>query len=216
MLAFDRSGSSLSLRGLQSVGNANSATVTSSTGGNGGNGAGGNSATNQQSCPSPAHRTVHRSISATTSKPSRRASSGGETNNRESSSTTTNSNNTAATATTTTSSSSSNAGANHHHNILCSLLPYSPLPVSLMIRASESMSHQGRKKPGKCARFYRVWLCDGFARACVIIAYVCMLILCRILLLYAIMCFNISFLMYGVFSSFFFLVLYNCVCFGFL
>lgn len=140
--------------------------MTSSTGGNGGNGAGGNSATNQQSCPSPAHRTVHRSISATTSKPSRRASSGGETNNRESSSTTTNSNNTAATATTTTSSSSSNAGANHHHNILCSLLPYSPLPVSLMIRASESMSHQGRKKPGKCARFYRVWLCDGFARVC--------------------------------------------------
>lgn len=55
-----RSGSSLSLRGLQqSIG----ATVT----------------TNNNTAQSPAHRTVHRSISATNTKPSRRASSGGET-----------------------------------------------------------------------------------------------------------------------------------------
>ncbi|XP_065199671.1 MAP/microtubule affinity-regulating kinase 3 isoform X3 [Planococcus citri] len=104
-----RSGSSLSLRGLQQ---ASGSTVTA----------------NNSAAQSPAHRTVHRSISATNSKPSRRASSGGETI-RESTSTT------------------PNPGANH--NILYSLLPYSPLPVSLMARANESlMSRQGRKKAG--------------------------------------------------------------------
>lgn len=87
---------------------------------------------------SPAHRTVHRSISATNSKPSRRASSGGETI-RESTSTT------------------PNPGANH--NILCSLLPYSPLPVSLMARANESiLSRQGRKKAGKCVFLLRAFV----------------------------------------------------------
>ncbi|KAK7602325.1 hypothetical protein V9T40_007914 [Parthenolecanium corni] len=55
-----RSGSSLSLRAVQQ---SSGSTVTA----------------NSSSVPSPAHRTVHRSISATNSKPSRRASSGGET-----------------------------------------------------------------------------------------------------------------------------------------
>lgn len=114
-----RSGSSLSLRGLQQ---ASGSTVTG----------------NNSAAQSPAHRTVHRSISATNSKPSRRASSGGETI-RESTSTT------------------PNPGANH--NILYSLLPYSPLPVSLMARANESlMSRQGRKKSGKCVFLLRAFV----------------------------------------------------------
>lgn len=114
-----RSGSSLSLRNLQQ---GSGTTVT----------------TNNCAAQSPAHRTVHRSISATNSKPSRRASSGGETI-RESTSTT------------------PNPGANH--NILCSLLPYSPLPISLMARANESiLSRQGRKKSGKCVFLLRAFV----------------------------------------------------------
>lgn len=110
-----RSGSSLSLRGIQQ---SSGSTVTA----------------NSSAAQSPAHRAVHRSISATNSKPSRRASSGGETI-RESTSTT------------------PNPGANH--KFLCSLLPYSPLPESVLARASanESMSRQGRKKSGKCVFF---------------------------------------------------------------
>lgn len=115
-----RSGSSLSLRAVQQ---SSGSTVTA----------------NSSSVPSPAHRTVHRSISATNSKPSRRASSGGETI-RESTSAT------------------PNPGANH--NILCSLLPYSPLPVSLMARANQTtiLSRQGRKKTGKCVFLLRAIL----------------------------------------------------------
>lgn len=60
-----RSGSSLSLRGITGpnpgVNNTNNAVAVNNT--------------NQ----SPSHRGVHRSISATNSKPNRRASSGGET-----------------------------------------------------------------------------------------------------------------------------------------
>ncbi len=113
-----RSGSSLSLRGIpQGCTNV---------------------AANSSAVQSPAHRTVHRSSSATNSKPSRRASSGGETI-RESTSTT------------------PNPGANH--NILCSLLPYSPLPVSLMARANETiLSRQGRKKSGKCDFLLRAFV----------------------------------------------------------
>ncbi|XKL67986.1 hypothetical protein PGB90_003477 [Kerria lacca] len=95
-----RSGSSLSLRGIQQ---SSGSTVTA----------------NSSAAQSPAHRAVHRSISATNSKPSRRASSGGETI-RESTSTT------------------PNPGANH--KFLCSLLPYSPLPESVLARASANES----------------------------------------------------------------------------
>ncbi|XP_072161684.1 serine/threonine-protein kinase MARK2 isoform X3 [Bemisia tabaci] len=59
-----RSGSSLSLRDIQPGGTGSGGGVTATT----------------NNAQSPPHRGVHRSISATNSKPSRRASSGGETN----------------------------------------------------------------------------------------------------------------------------------------
>lgn len=62
-----RSGSSLSLRDIQPGGTGSGGGVTATT----------------NNAQSPPHRGVHRSISATNSKPSRRASSGGETNGGE-------------------------------------------------------------------------------------------------------------------------------------
>ncbi|XP_025421863.1 serine/threonine-protein kinase MARK2-like isoform X3 [Sipha flava] len=105
-----RSGSSLSLRGITgpnpSVNNTNNAVAVNNT--------------NQ----SPSHRGVHRSISATNSKPNRRASSGGETsaltpNHPNSSNVTANnstSNNQQSTHNSTNKTSTTNS-TNHNHNV---------------------------------------------------------------------------------------------------
>ncbi|XP_025198849.1 serine/threonine-protein kinase MARK2-like isoform X3 [Melanaphis sacchari] len=105
-----RSGSSLSLRGITGpnpgVNNANNVAAVNNT--------------NQ----SPSHRGVHRSISATNSKPSRRASSGGETSalttNHPNSSNVPATNNTSNNQQTThnsTNKTSTTNSTNHNHNV---------------------------------------------------------------------------------------------------